>query len=175
MSIATIKGKDVFVCSLDEALNYDGADMIERFLRRFDVSDDEAAELFEDIKRWLWLAGSARVDRVEKRPGVPDRLVIDTPMLIVDQMWHNFVCFTKEYDEYCKSKFGRFIHHAPTTEAQSTRIRERVAENPTFQIDKKRVQYGYVYDKLGETVLKRWYVDYPRRFTAEKILSLRKL
>lgn len=174
MAVTAKTQTSFFVCSLEEALSYDGAEIVERFLRRFDVSNVEAAELFQDIKRWLWLIGSARMDRLNRSEGIPEQMVIDGPTLILDKMWHNFVCFTKEYAFYCEEKFGGFIHHVPMSSSQRKLLREKMIENPSYQKDRKRIQYRYVYDKLGETILKRWYVEYPERYSAEKILSLRR-
>ena len=36
----------------------------------------------------------------------------------VDDLWHTFICFTKEYAKFCQQIAGRFIHHAPTTVAK---------------------------------------------------------
>ena len=33
----------------------------------------------------------------------------------VDEVWHNFILFTHEYDEFCRHTVGQFIHHAPRT------------------------------------------------------------
>lgn len=32
---------------------------------------------------------------------------------IVDEVWHAFILFTKDYAVFCEDVFGRFIHHAP--------------------------------------------------------------
>jgi len=174
MSITSTTSRKVFVGSLENALAFNGDDVIERFLRRFDVSDVEAAELFEDTKRFLWLGALARVERHEKKENVPSQIVIDTPMLIVDQMWHNFICFTKLYQEYCESKFGKLIHHAPTMKAQVDRMIEKAKADPDYQLNRKRIQYSYVFDKLGKETLTRWYLEYPKKYTVEGILALRK-
>ncbi len=31
----------------------------------------------------------------------------------VDDAWHAFILFTREYAAYCEERFGRFIHHDP--------------------------------------------------------------
>lgn len=33
----------------------------------------------------------------------------------VDEVWHNFILFTKEYAKFCQECFGKFVHHAPNT------------------------------------------------------------
>jgi hypothetical protein len=32
---------------------------------------------------------------------------------VVDQAWHEFILFTKEYARFCKEYCDRFIHHQP--------------------------------------------------------------
>lgn len=32
---------------------------------------------------------------------------------VVDEVWHAFILFTKDYTAFCDDVFGRFIHHAP--------------------------------------------------------------
>ncbi|HMK09486.1 MAG TPA: hypothetical protein VK449_10695 [Anaerolineales bacterium] len=33
----------------------------------------------------------------------------------VDDVWHDFILFTREYAEFCQTAFGTFIHHVPRT------------------------------------------------------------
>ncbi len=33
----------------------------------------------------------------------------------VDELWHTFIIFTREYAQFCRSVAGHFIHHVPTT------------------------------------------------------------
>lgn len=162
------------ICSLEKVRSFNGDVVIERFLHRFDVTEKQALLLFDDLKQWLWLAGLARIERLAKTDGVPDRLIVDTPMLIIDEMWHNFICFTKLYQDFCEEHFGKIIHHLPTTEARKQQILLNLQDDPEYQRRRRRVQYSYVYDKLGADVLSRWYFEYAELFTPEKILRLRK-
>lgn len=36
-----------------------------------------------------------------------------TPSLPVDLAWHELILFTRRYEQLCRDKFGRFIHHHP--------------------------------------------------------------
>lgn len=36
-----------------------------------------------------------------------------TPSIRVDQVWHEFILFTRLYDAYCQTCYGRFLHHQP--------------------------------------------------------------
>jgi len=31
----------------------------------------------------------------------------------VDKAWHAFVLHTRDYEAYCRERFGRVIHHQP--------------------------------------------------------------
>lgn len=33
----------------------------------------------------------------------------------VDEVWHQFILFTKEYTTFCQNILGRFLHHVPNT------------------------------------------------------------
>ena len=33
---------------------------------------------------------------------------------IVDEAWHTFILFTKDYERFCLSTVGKFIHHSPS-------------------------------------------------------------
>lgn len=33
----------------------------------------------------------------------------------VDEIWHNFILFTREYGEFCETTCGQMVHHRPNT------------------------------------------------------------
>lgn len=35
------------------------------------------------------------------------------PSQVVDDLWHEFILYTKAYDAFCKQAFGGFLHHTP--------------------------------------------------------------
>jgi len=37
-----------------------------------------------------------------------------SPSLVVDLAWHEFILFTRYYQEFCMTHFNRFIHHTPS-------------------------------------------------------------
>lgn len=38
---------------------------------------------------------------------------VSMPSQIVDDLWHEFILYTKHYDQFCQQAFGRFLHHTP--------------------------------------------------------------
>jgi len=50
---------------------------------------------------------------------IAGRKPVAMPSQVVDLAWHEFILFTRKYQEFCRSSFGRFLHHTPA-EAMST-------------------------------------------------------
>lgn len=40
---------------------------------------------------------------------------VSMPSQIVDDLWHEFILYTREYDAFCRRAFGQFLHHSPAT------------------------------------------------------------
>jgi hypothetical protein len=38
---------------------------------------------------------------------------IAMPSEVVDALWHEFILYTREYEQFCNKAFGRFFHHTP--------------------------------------------------------------
>ena len=47
------------------------------------------------------------------------RQMVSMPSQIVDDAWHEFILFTREYNDFCVRAFGRYLHHTPA-EAMET-------------------------------------------------------
>lgn len=50
------------------------------------------------------------------------------PSQVVDDLWHEFILYTRIYSQFCGKGFGRFMHHTPaavlgTVEAQNVALR----------------------------------------------------
>jgi hypothetical protein len=42
-----------------------------------------------------------------------DHRAVAMPSQVTDDLWHEFILYTRDYDEFCKKSFGRFFHHTP--------------------------------------------------------------
>lgn len=38
---------------------------------------------------------------------------VSMPSAAVDEAWHEFILFTRDYDAFCRQALGRFLHHTP--------------------------------------------------------------
>ncbi|MFJ8230633.1 hypothetical protein ACIQ9E_11855 [Streptomyces sp. NPDC094448] len=50
------------------------------------------------------------------------------PSRLVDPGWHTFMLHTQEYAEWCVSRFGFFVHHAPNSKVRTQYLMATVTE-----------------------------------------------
>jgi hypothetical protein len=156
------------VCTLGEALDYRNDEVIYRFIGQYDMPFEEAELLFNETKKWIWIAAVA-----SREDGL--KLVIDSYLRFIDEMWHNFILFTKEYDRYCQSKFGVFVHHNPTPRREKEAFKAQIMSDPSLSavLERRRHQYSYIYDKLGAETLELWYGVLGDKYTPQYLHSIR--
>jgi len=49
------------------------------------------------------------------------RKFVSMPSQVVDDLWHEFILYTRHYDAFCRKAFGGFLHHAPAVVLSSNR------------------------------------------------------
>lgn len=155
----------VFKPSLTHVLSYRNDDVIHRFLGLYDVSWAEAEELFTEVKKWLWL---------NTQPA-PVHLPIIAPMHMMDEMWHNFVLFTRDYETFCKEYLGRFAHHNPTRMQDRPRPKRDPRVRRANTERDLRAALVFIYDHLGEGTLWKWHVYLPSRYGPEFLATKKKV
>ena len=136
--------------ALDEVLAYKNKQVIKRFLKLYDVPQREAKELFRETKKFLW-ASSQTSHPLE-------------PPLIIDEMWHNFILFTRPYTDFCQQHFGYFIHHQPADKAgqkEKDPVGFRQRSRSNFE-----ARCGILFELLGEETVVKWYLEYPLVYDA---------
>lgn len=68
----------------------------------------------------------------------------------MDNMWHTFLLFTKDYYEFCSNHLGGvFFHHEPIINNDNT-LDENYEQELTLYL-------SYIYDNLGEDTLMKWF------------------
>jgi hypothetical protein len=84
----------------------------------------------------------------------------------IDEMWHTFVLFTKDYAAFCERYFGHFVHHVPTTYRE-----QRAARRRGVAVERRRAEArirgaaAYICSTLGEATFVRWYDTLARKYT----------
>jgi uncharacterized membrane protein YgcG len=41
------------------------------------------------------------------------RRYVSMPSQVADDLWHEFILYTRDYDAFCRRAFGGFLHHTP--------------------------------------------------------------
>lgn len=75
--------------------------------RRPELDEAQRDEVFEGLRDYFLICNLA------------GRRMVAMPSQAVDDAWHEFILFTRQYDSFCSRAFGRFLHHTPA-EAMST-------------------------------------------------------
>ncbi|MGN6492261.1 MAG: hypothetical protein ACTHLE_09725 [Agriterribacter sp.] len=151
---------------LEDILSYYNEDVLSRFTDMFEVTDEEAFDLFQETKKFLFVCQVKGIF-------IPDDL------LILDEMWHNFILFTKEYHAFCNRYFNRYFHHLPASKKEKEDQKRNDLEDPesarTLYLQKLEHVINTVYDQLGEETVIKWFKTYPETYSKEKIKQLRKI
>jgi hypothetical protein len=153
------------IAQLDEVERYTNEAIVLRFMETWDLPRADADDLFAQMLKWLWLTAT-----VTAWPE-PVTLAISQSTKLVDEMWHTFILFSKDYSAFCDRYFGAYVHHIPTPQAEyEKQIREYERDNEAYMDGLRELfsrQYEIVYDQLGEETLVKWYSEYADRYTDE--------
>ena len=150
---------------LPSLLSYQNENIISRFVDLFAVEEEEARDIFQETRKFLYLS---------QKPGV----FIPDDLLIIDEMWHNFILFTSEYHQFCQTYFNAYLHHIPASKDE--KIRRQIARQTDAEKFKqthlKRLGelMSITYDHLGEETVVKWFREYPEKYSVAAIKSLRK-
>ena len=74
---------------------------------RPDLHPEQEEQVFAALRDYFHLCNRA------------GRRMVSMPSQVVDDAWHAFILFTRSYQLFCRSAFGRFLHHTPA-EAMSS-------------------------------------------------------
>jgi hypothetical protein len=69
------------------------------------------------------------------------RRYVSMPSQVVDDLWHEFILYTRHYDAFCRRAFGGFLHHTPAAVLSHKR-----ADQQQIALDAKLgIADGFVY------------------------------
>jgi hypothetical protein len=49
------------------------------------------------------------------------RKYVSMPSQVADDLWHEFILYTRQYERFCQKAFGGFLHHTPAVVLRSSR------------------------------------------------------
>ena len=66
-----------------------------------DLSSAEVAQVIRGLRDYFSVCNLA------------GKRMVSMPSQAVDVAWHEFILFTRQYEQFCKKALGRFLHHTP--------------------------------------------------------------
>lgn len=140
------------LCTIDEILEYKNTPVVRRFQKEYPDKANRAEDIFSDLMRFFWGTKKHLVDRA-LYPSNDDLnffFIMDDDMREIDQMWHVFLLYTRDYADYCQRYFGEFLHHQPDLVPYF--------EEKGFQFETNLEKFlNYTYELFGEPVIRRWF------------------
>jgi hypothetical protein len=86
-----------------DSLDYQAPFLIEKLVKdRIVETPEEADALFTEVKRYIVICA---LDNTKSW---------HMYSLRIDECWHQFILFTRQYMEFCRDYFGRYIPHSPS-------------------------------------------------------------
>ena len=134
--------------SLKKVLEYKNPSVIKRYRKEYKCSNEFANVMFENMLKFFWL--SALGNSLKKPYGH-----IFSKLTPLDDMWHTFILFTRDYTDFGNKYFGYYMHHKPTMDKE---LKSRTKVQDLFFLC-----FGGAYDYLGEDTINSWYDLRPSR------------
>ena len=140
---------------LKQILQYKHPQVIAAFKRDHPNSAVNAEDLFQEMLKFLWISWKHAHDKKEHPydESLNFLLVMHEEMREIDNMWHNFILYTRDYTDFCMNVFGEYFHHEPDiAETNPQSIDE-------FTEDLEKFLF-YTYDQLGEATVRSWFAPH---------------
>lgn len=140
------------LCTLEEITNYKNPAVVRRFQKEHPDKADRADQIFSDLMRFFW--GTKRHYQDRQRDPENEKLqfffIMDEDMREIDQMWHVFLLYTRDYLDFCQKHFGEYLNHQPDLVPYF--------EQKGFEFETNLERFlNYNFEVFGEDVLRRWF------------------
>jgi hypothetical protein len=89
----------------EKILSYTNQRVIDRYIQEYNRDSQFANDCFKNMLIWLYVAN--RCNKQGVVAGMYDFIYE------LDNMWHTFLMFTRDYTNYCNENYGEFLHHEP--------------------------------------------------------------
>lgn len=110
------------------AAAFDMTHILARYRREQGFPEEIVADHRRELDRFLALSGAAMAQgRFYGMMGA------------IDELWHTFVIFTREYARFCDEVCGRFLHHVPEVEGEGDKSGDTIKPYLAFLADYEAV------------------------------------
>lgn len=138
--------------NLHDLLNYKNTKLLSRYEKDFPYTKINAEEALQELMKYIWLCYKHKADKTiyPCNDSLEFTCVMHAEMKEIDNMWHTFLLFTRDYQQFCQDYLqGEFFHHDPIVETNNM-TEEKYEKELSLYL-------SYVYDNLGEKTLKKWF------------------
>lgn len=139
------------IIPIDKLLEYKNTQVLNRYKKDYPNNKLKAEEAFPELLKYLWISQKHKEDlcHFPEDEELSFSCGIYHEMLDIDDMWHTFLLFTKDYMAFCEQFFGKYLHHTPALEDEPAQVDD-------FEINFSRYLF-YIYDNLGEETVRKWF------------------
>ncbi|WP_225316874.1 glycine-rich domain-containing protein [Legionella longbeachae] len=140
---------------LNKLISYENDKIISRYRKDYPNSKMNAEDALKEFMKFVWLCHKHRVEKKNCANGnsLAFSCVIHSDMRDIDNMWHTFLLFTRDYHDFCDLYLdGVFFHHDPLINPDRKVFDKNDEEELTLYL-------SYIYDNLGEDTLIKWFHD----------------
>ncbi len=140
------------LCALELILEYKNPAVVKRFQKEFPEKSDRAEDIFSDLLRFFWGTRKHLLDKTKspQKTELDFIFIMDEEMREIDQMWHVFLLYTRDYMDFCQTYFGEYLHHQPDLVP--------IFEKNGFQFETNLQKFlSYNFDLFGGAVIQRWF------------------
>jgi hypothetical protein len=137
---------------LAEIKKYRNEAVIHRFHVEYPHLKDKADEIFEDLMVFFWATKKHEIE-LNKSPANKELdfvFIMDQKMKDIDNMWHIFLLFTKDYHHFCTTYFKEFIHHVPG-------VAQALPKDESFYETNLERFLNFNLDHLEQERIMRWF------------------
>jgi hypothetical protein len=76
--------------------------VLKRFrLKRQELTEEQSSQVQAGLQQYFHICQRAR------------GRFVSMPSQVADDLWHEFILFTRNYEVFCQKAFGKYLHHTP--------------------------------------------------------------
>ena len=143
---------------LNDIKNIFYSDIGDRYEKDYPDNILLAKQAFHELMKYLWLSQKLFIEKSNnaEQALLDFQATVFSSMKEIDDMWHTFILFTKDYTSFCQEYYGKYLHHQPTVKEEYKNIRDNFDD----YLLKTGKWIAYIYDNLGEETVRLWFKDY---------------
>ncbi len=139
--------------NLTSLLSYQNSAVIDRYERDYPQNKLTGKKALQEFLKYVWIC-LQHSDDLKKQPheeALQFKCVMHQEMKEIDQFWHTFLLFTRDYQKFCADFLGeRFFHHEPVN------WKETMVDENLYELELTRY-LNYLYDHLGAETVSTWF------------------